>query len=70
MAFIEKIKKDGIDYMAEELFQLKRPLHEVNPTCLNTVRIFTLNDDKNSCLMCTSVRFGGDKGIVDNGYIQ
>lgn len=65
-ALFEKIKKDGVDYMAEEIFQQTGSLHEANPSSLNTVRIFTLNDGKNIYLMCAGVRIGGGKGIVDN----
>lgn len=65
-ALFEKIKRDGIDYMAEEIFQQTGPLHKANPACLNTVRIFTLNDGKNIYLMCAGVRIGGGKDVVDN----
>lgn len=66
VALFEKIKNDGIDYMAEEIFQQTGSLYEANPSCLNTVRIFTLNDGKDVYLMCAGVRIGGGKGIVDN----
>lgn len=62
----EKIKIDGVDYLAEELFQQTGSLHDINPACLNTVRIFTLYDGANLYLMCAGVRIGGGKGIVDN----
>lgn len=61
-----KIKGEGNDYLAEEIFNQTGSLHEVNPSCLNTVRIFTLNDGENVYLMCAGVRIGGGKGIVDN----
>lgn len=66
IALFNKIKKDGIDYMAEEIFHQTGTLNKVNPSCLNTVRIFTLYDGKNVYLMGAGVRFGGGKGIVDN----
>ena len=66
LSLFKKVKEGGMDYMAEELFQQTGSLHEVNPACLNTVRIFTLNDGKNVYLMCAGVRIGGGKGIVDN----
>ena len=66
VALFNKIKKDGIEYMAEEIFQQTGPLTLADPSCLNTVRIFTLNDGKNVYLMCAGVRIGGGKGIVDN----
>lgn len=66
IALFEMIKKEGKDYLAEEIFQQTGSLHKVNPTCLNTVRIFTLNDGKNVYLMCAAARIGGGKGIVDN----
>lgn len=62
----DKIKKDGVDYMAEEIFQQTGSLHEANPSSLNTVRIFTLNDGKDIYLMCAGVRIGGGKSVVDN----
>ena len=62
----EKIKADGVDYMAEEIFQQTGSLHEANPSSLNTVRIFTLNDGKDIYLMCAGVRIGGGSGVVDN----
>lgn len=66
VALFKKIKKDGVDYMAEEIFQQTGSLNLANPACLNTVRIFTLNDGQNVYLMCAGVRIGGGKGIVDN----
>lgn len=66
VTLFNKIKKDGIDYMAEEIFQQTGSLNLANPACLNTVRIFTLNDGKSVYLMCAGVRIGGGKGIVDN----
>lgn len=62
----EKIKQSGDDYLAEELFEQTGSLHEINPSCLNTVRIFTLNDGKDVYLMCAGVRVGGGNSIVDN----
>lgn len=56
----------GEDYLAEELFQQTGSLHDLNPACLNTVRMFTLYDGKDVYLMCAGVRVGGGKGIVDN----
>lgn len=61
-----KMKMEGEDYLAEELFEQTGSLHDLNPACLNTVRIFTLNDGKNVYLMCAGVRIGGGDGIVDN----
>ena len=55
-----------MDYMAEELFIQTGSLHEANPSCLNTVRIFTLFNGKEVYLMCAGVRIGGGKGVVDN----
>lgn len=66
LSLFKRVKKGGIDYMAEEVFQQTGSLHEVNPACLNTVRIFTLNDGKDVYLMCAGARIGGGKDIVDN----
>ena len=66
LALFNKIKKEGVDYMAEEIFQQTGSLNLANPACLNTVRIFTLNDGQNVYLMCAGVRIGGGNGIVDN----
>lgn len=66
IALFKKVKKDGADYLAEELFEQTGSLNKANPACLNTVRIFTLSDGKNVYLMCAGVRIGGGKGIVDN----
>ena len=60
------IKKSGDDYLAEEIFEQTGSLHEANPTSLNTVRLFTLNDGNNIYLMCAAVRIGGGRSIVDN----
>lgn len=61
-----RVKIEGNDYLAEEIFHQTGPLHELNPACLNTVRIFTLNDGKDIYLMCAGVRVGGGHSIVDN----
>lgn len=61
-----KVKESGLDYLAEELYEQTGTLHELNPSCLNTIRIFTLNDGKNLYLMCAGVRVGGGGSIVDN----
>lgn len=66
VAVFEKIKSSGLDYLAEEIFDQTGVLHEINPSCLNTVRIFTLNDGENVYLMCAGVRIGGGTSIVDN----
>lgn len=66
IALYQKVKTSGEDYLAEQLFEQTGPLYDINPSCLNTVRIFTLNDGKNIYLMCAGVRIGGGNSIVDN----
>lgn len=66
VSLFQKIKSEGADYMAEEIFQQTGPLHDANPACLNTVRIFTLFDGKDIYLMCAGVRIGGGNSVVDN----
>lgn len=66
ISLYESIKRSGEDYLAEQIFEQTGTLHEINPSCLNTVRIFTLNDGKDIYLMCAGVRIGGGKSIVDN----
>ena len=60
------VKANGEDYLAEELFEQTGSLYDINPACLNTVRLFTLNDGHHVYLMCAGVRIGGGDGIVDN----
>lgn len=66
VSLFKEIKTGDVDYMAEELFIQTGSLHEANPSCLNTVRIFTLFNGKEVYLMCAGVRIGGGKGVVDN----
>ena len=66
IALYQKVKKSGEDYIAEEIFEQTGSLHEINPSCLNTIRIFTLNDGKNIYLMSAGVRIGGGRSVVDN----
>lgn len=66
ISLFKEIKTGDVDYMAEELFIQTGSLHEANPSCLNTVRIFTLFNGKEVYLMCAGVRIGGGKGVVDN----
>ncbi len=65
-ALYDEIKRNKVDYLAEEIFQQTGSLHDVNPSCLNTVRIFTLYDGNSIYLMAAGVRIGGGKSIVDN----
>ena len=69
LKLFDKLKSDGVDYLAEEIFLQTGSLHEANPACLNTVRTFTLNDGTNIYLMCAGVRIGGGKDIVDNIHL-
>ena len=66
IALYRRIKDSGDDYLAEEIFKQTGSLHEINPSCLNTIRIFTLNDGENVYLMAAGVRIGGGRSIVDN----
>lgn len=60
------VRACGEDYLAEELFEQTGSLYDLNPACLNTVRMFTIFDGKDVYLMCAGVRIGGGNGIVDN----
>lgn len=62
----KEIINSGEDYLAEQLFKQTGILHDVNPSAVNTVRIFTLNDGENVYLMCAGLRIGSGKSIVDN----
>ncbi len=54
------------DYFCEEAFIQTGPLGEVNPNCVNTIRIYTLFDGSDVHIMNTCVRFGGNTSCVDN----
>lgn len=61
----EKLKADG-NYFCEECFVQTGTLGDVNPNCVNTVRVYTLFDGENVHIMNTCVRFGGSTACVDN----
>ena len=56
---------DGI-YMMEEYFCQTGILGKINPSSVNTVRIYTLFDGEKVHVMNTCVRFGAADSIVDN----
>lgn len=60
-----KLKSDG-NYFCEELFIQDGILHDLNPSSVNTVRIFTLYDGSNVHVMACCLRIGGGKACVDN----
>lgn len=61
----EKAKAKG-NYFAEQLFVQTGSLYNVNPTSVNTVRIFSLFDGNDVYLMAAGVRIGGGIDVVDN----
>ena len=61
----DELKKSG-EYFCEEVFAQNGILHEVNPSSVNTVRIYTLNDMGDIRFTFTAVRFGGSTACVDN----
>lgn len=64
-AIYEKYANEG-EYFAEEYFVQTGPLAEVNPSSVNTVRIYTVYDGKDIRIMNACVRFGAPGSIVDN----
>ncbi len=60
-----KLKSDS-NYFCEECFVQTGTLHEVNPNCVNTIRVYTLFDGEEVHIMNTCVRFGGSTSCVDN----
>lgn len=64
-AVYDSLHKDG-NYFCEEFFNQTGSLHDVNPTSVNTIRIYTLNDGHNIHIMGTYARIGGKNSIVDN----
>ena len=61
----EKYATEG-EYFAEEYFVQTGPLADVNPSSVNTVRIYTVYDGKDIRIMNACVRFGAPGSIVDN----
>ena len=61
----DALLKDG-NYFCEELFIQTGVLHDINPSSVNTVRIYTLHDGVNVHIMGTYARIGGKNSIVDN----
>ena len=60
-----QLKVDG-NYFCEELFIQDGVLHDLNPSSVNTVRIFTLHDGSEVHVMSCCLRIGGGKECVDN----
>lgn len=56
---------DG-EYMMEEYFTQTGILGDINPSSVNTVRIYTLYDGDDVHIMNTCVRFGAAGSLVDN----
>ena len=61
----EKHSKEGV-YFAEQMFVQRGALSEINPSSVNTVRVFTVWDGKEIHIMNTFVRFGAPGAFVDN----
>ena len=59
------LSRDG-NYFCEEFFVQTGILHEINPSSVNTVRIYTVNDGEEIHIMGTYIRFGGKDSFVDN----
>lgn len=53
-------------YFAEGLFIQTGPLSEINPSSVNTVRIYTVYDGKDVNIMNALVRFGAPGSTTDN----
>lgn len=54
------------EYLMEEYFFQSGILGEINPSSVNTVRIYTLHDGENVHIMNTCIRFGAAGSLVDN----
>ncbi len=54
------------DFFCEEAFVQDGVLHEINPTSVNTVRVYTIFDGEKVHVTATNVRFGGGMACVDN----
>lgn len=57
---------DDKNYFCEEYFIQTGVLHDINPSSVNTLRIYTLNVCGKVHIMGAFVRFGGKDSIVDN----
>ena len=64
-AVYKKHCTDGV-YMMEEYFCQTGILGKINPSSVNTVRVYTLHDGKQIHVMSTCIRFGAAGSIVDN----
>ena len=60
-----KHAEEGI-YFAEQMFIQRGALSAINPSSVNTVRIYTVWDGKEVNIMNTFVRFGAPGAFVDN----
>ncbi len=58
--------KDNDDCFCEEIFNQTGVLHQLNPSSLNTIRIYTLNIKGDIVIMNASVRIGAGNSVVDN----
>lgn len=65
LAAYDELQKAG-EFFCEEVFDQTGILHEVNPSSVNTVRIYTLNDMGEIVFTFTAIRFGGSDACVDN----
>jgi len=54
-------------FVCEELIVNKKYLSDVHPQSVNTVRVFTYNDDGDVKVVCAYLRAGRGETIVDNG---
>lgn len=64
-ACYDKLKASG-EFFCEETFRQTGILHDVNPSSVNTIRIYTLNDLGEIVIPFAGIRFGGSAACVDN----
>ena len=61
----KKHSEEGV-YFAEQMFIQQGALSEINPTSVNTVRVYTVWDGREIHVMNAFVRFGAPGAFVDN----
>ena len=61
----DSLKNDG-QFFCEEAFVQTGILGTVNPSSVNTLRIYTIHDGTKVHITATLIRFGGGKSCVDN----
>lgn len=56
------------DFVVQEIFCQNGPLHEINPTSVNTLRFMTFHTGKEIVLLSAVLRTGGIGARVDNAH--